>query len=55
MHDSQAPRHCPACGSVEVPTLIVRGSGSAADGVSLRCRACDREWSETRADRLRAS
>jgi len=51
MDGSQSDHECPACGSTEVPRLIVRGPGAAADGVSLQCRACHHEWSEDH-DRL---
>ena len=40
---------CPECGSADTPRLIVRGPGSnedVAEGVVLRCRACQHEWSE---------
>ncbi len=35
---------CPACGSEDVPTLIVRGSGFPSGRLSLRCHRCESEW-----------
>lgn len=37
---------CPACGSADVPTLIVRGSGVARHDRSLQCRRCHLQWSD---------
>jgi formate dehydrogenase maturation protein FdhE len=48
-------QHCPRCGSMDVPTLVVRGSDPSREGVTLRCRDCGDEWSVQRAQQLRAS
>jgi formate dehydrogenase maturation protein FdhE len=53
MSEHAVIRHCPHCGSVEVPTLIVRGE---PDGeVSLRCHDCGCEWSPEPSSELSAS
>jgi formate dehydrogenase maturation protein FdhE len=44
---------CPHCGSVEIPTLIVRGE--PGDGVSLRCHDCGNEWSSEPSPHLHVS
>jgi uncharacterized Zn finger protein len=46
---------CPQCGSLEVPTLVVRGSNGPEGGVSLRCRDCGAEWTNEGTDQVRAS
>jgi len=37
---------CPACRSVDVPKLIVRGTGKGNHGTSLQCRRCGHEWTD---------
>ena len=43
--DAMDDFRCPNCGTQEVPTIIVRGSGDASeareDDVLYRCRVCD--------------
>jgi hypothetical protein len=46
MSDQRMIYRCPECDSADVPKLIVRGSGNASPGISLRCRNCGCEWSE---------
>jgi len=46
---------CPNCGSSEEPKLLIRGSGMTGHGWVLRCRTCDRDWSDGLTDRPRAS
>ena len=53
MSEHAVVQECPRCGSVEVPTLIVRGEPD--DGVSLRCHDCGSECSTEPSSRLRAS
>jgi uncharacterized Zn finger protein len=48
-------QHCPRCGSMDVPTLVVRGSGPTGNSVTLRCRDCGDEWSIERTQEQRAS
>ncbi|HZM57913.1 MAG TPA: hypothetical protein VFC03_23130 [Acidimicrobiales bacterium] len=40
---------------MDVPKLIVRGSGTAKGGLTLQCRVCRREWSDEATDHLQAS
>jgi uncharacterized NAD(P)/FAD-binding protein YdhS len=35
---------CPECHAVDVPILVVRGSGVADDETVLQCRRCRNEW-----------
>jgi formate dehydrogenase maturation protein FdhE len=51
---SDACHRCPHCGSVDTPTLVVRGSGLGETGLFLKCRDCRSEWADHRSD-LRAS
>ncbi len=46
---------CPECRSVEVPKLIVRGTGKGSHGTSLQCRRCGHEWSDEQTWRSQAS
>jgi predicted RNA-binding Zn-ribbon protein involved in translation (DUF1610 family) len=39
---------CPDCGSVETPTLVVRGSGLRNTGLTLKCRECGSERPDSR-------
>ena len=48
MNEHPPFQHCPRCGSRDVPTLVVRGSGPSGNGVTLRCRDCGDEWSNER-------
>jgi len=43
MSEHAVVQDCPQCGSMEVPTLIVRGEPD--ERVSLRCHDCGTEWS----------
>jgi uncharacterized Zn finger protein len=51
---SDAPYGCPGCGSLDVPKLVVRGSGLGESGLDLKCRDCGSEWPDLSSD-LRAS
>ena len=46
---------CPNCGSTEEPKLLIRGSGLTGHGWVLRCRTCDRDWSDEVTDQSRSS
>jgi formate dehydrogenase maturation protein FdhE len=37
---------CPACGSEDVPTLVVRGPSATTGGVGWRCRTCKCSWTD---------
>ena len=47
MEDFRAIQGCPACGSAEVPHLIVRSGVAAGNDLSWRCRQCHQQWSGT--------
>jgi transposase-like protein len=37
---------CPNCGSTDEPRLVVYGSGLTGQDWVLRCRTCNRDWSD---------
>jgi formate dehydrogenase maturation protein FdhE len=44
MDDFRTIQDCPACGSADVPNLIVRSGIFDDNGLSWRCRQCHQEW-----------
>jgi hypothetical protein len=60
MDYAQSDPMCPTCGTLDAPTLVVRGTGltppmSESQGILFRCRHCRWEWARRYPDRQRAS
>jgi hypothetical protein len=60
MEYAQTDLMCPTCGTLDAPTLVVRGTGLAspaveAQGIRFRCRHCRWEWARHYPDWRRAS